>query len=272
MGAQRRRMVGAAANRSAHAVGAGVALRGEARLPARRTILVVDDLPLLRELGSLFLGRAGRVLTAASGEEALAVARIEQPELIVADVGMPGLDGVELCRAVKQDPLLGGTPVVLLISTHDPSERERAVRAGADDVLPKPLDRVVLLDTARRLLSSGHLGLPRVKLAQPIQIRLDRVTWDGLARNLSRGGVFVESSRVVDPLAEVAIAMRLPETTAWLASTAQVIWTRAARPHQPRRAGMGLRFLALDRGTARTLSDWVEERALSRERVVEASR
>ena len=75
-------------------------------------VLVVDDAPLLRELGAIFLGRAGRVLTAASGEEGLAVARLEQPDLIFADVGMPGIDGALLCQAIKQDPLLGPTRVV----------------------------------------------------------------------------------------------------------------------------------------------------------------
>jgi len=243
---------------------AGLALRSEARLPARRTILVVDDAPLLRELGSLFLGRAGRVLTAASCEEGLAVARLELPELIVADVGLPGLDGAALCEAIKQDPLLGATRIVLLTSTGAPAERERAVRAGADDVLDKPIDRVTLLDTARRMLAAAPRGLPRIALAQPIQIRNERGTWDGLARNLSRGGVFVESTRLVEPPAEVSIAMRLPETPAWLASTAQVIWTRPGTPHPRHRPGMGLRFLGLDRRTARRLSDWVEERAPSR--------
>lgn len=235
---------------------AGLAFRSEASLATRRTILVVDDAPLLRELGALFLGRAGRVLTAANGEEALAVTRLEGPELIVADVGMPGFDGAALCQAIKTDPLFGTTKVVLLASNE--GERERAVRAGADDVLPKPLDRVLLLDTARRLLAEAPRGLPRIPLAQPAQMRMQRAAWDGLARNLSRGGVFVESSRLVEPWSEVEFKMRLPETPEWLASTAQVIWTRDARPrHTP---GMGLRFLSLDRRTERALAEWVEER------------
>ncbi|MCU0670908.1 MAG: response regulator [Myxococcota bacterium] len=225
-------------------------------MPARRTILVVDDAPLMRELGALFLGRAGRVLTAANGEEALAVTRLEGPELIVADVGMPGFDGAALCQAIKADPIYGTTKIVLLAVTD--AERERAVRAGADDVLPKPLDRVILLDTARRLLSEAPRGLPRIPLAQPAQMRTQRAAWDGLARNLSRGGVFVESTRLVEPWSEVEFEMRLPETHDRLASVAQVIWTRDARPrHTP---GMGLRFLALDRRTERALSEWVEER------------
>lgn len=251
---------------------AGLAIRGEARLPARRTILVVDDAPLLRELGSLFLGRAGRVLTAANGEEALAVARLEHPDLVIADFGMPGLDGAALCEALKHDPLLGCTPVVLMVAGQDGEQRARAVRAGADDVLDKPIDRVTLLDTARRLMAETPLGLPRIAVSQPVQIQLADATWDGLARNLSRGGVFVESSRVVEPPAELSIAMRLPETPAWLASTARVIWTRPGAPHPRLRAGMGLRFLSLDRRTARTLSDWVEERAPSRIHRLEASR
>lgn len=235
---------------------AGLAFRSEASVATRRTILMVDDAPLLRELGALFLGRAGRVLTAANGEEALSVTRLEGPELIVADVGMPGFDGAALCQAIKADPIFGATKIVLLAATD--AERERAVRAGADDVLPKPLDRVTLLDTARRLLSEAPRGLPRIPLAQPAQMRMQQATWDGVARNLSRGGVFVESPRLVDPWSEVEFRMRLPETHDWLASTAQVIWTRDPRPrHTP---GMGLRFLALDRRTERVLNEWVEER------------
>ena len=79
---------------------ARLAIGSEAFAQPRRTILVVDDAPLLRELGALFLARAGRVITAASGEEALAVARLEQPDLIVADARMPGIDGVTLCRVL----------------------------------------------------------------------------------------------------------------------------------------------------------------------------
>ncbi len=227
-------------------------------LPARHTILVVDDAPLLRELGSLFLARAGRVITAASGEEALVVARLEQPDLIVADLRMPGIDGAMLCRALKEDPQIGAPRIVLLAASGDADERERAVRAGADDVLPKPIDRVALLDAARRLLTDAPRGLPRVPIATPVQMRRQSEEWNGFARNLSRGGVFVESPRIVAPPVELELTMRLPESNELLTSTAQVIWTREQpNGHYP---GMGLRFLALDRHAARALAEWVEER------------
>jgi uncharacterized protein (TIGR02266 family) len=237
---------------------AGVALAPQPASLPRRTILVVDDAPLLRELAATFLARAGRVLTAASGEEALAVARAELPDLIVADVRMPGFDGALLCRAVKQSPILESTRIVLLMSGSQSEERERAVRAGADDVLPKPLDRVALLDAARRLLSDAPRGQPRVKLAEPVRLELQRLAWDGIASNLSRGGVFVETPHLLAPAGELGLHMRLPETETVIDSTVQVVWTRPPGPALP--AGMGMRFLALDRPTARRISDWLEER------------
>ena len=248
---------------------ARLAFASEALVQPRHTILVVDDAPLMRELGALFLARAGRVITAANGEEAVAVARLEQPDLIVADVRMPGIDGATLCRILKQDPLLGAPRVVLLAVTGDADERERAVRAGADDVLPKPIDRVSLLDSARRLLADAPRGLPRIPISVPIQMRHRRDAWDGLGRNLSRGGVFVESQRIVPPPVELELTMRLPESDALVASTAQVMWTR----EKPRGllSGMGLRFLALDRGAARALSEWVEERMPHRRSEMEES-
>lgn len=222
-------------------------------------MLVVDDTPLLREMAALFLARAGRIFTAASGEEALALASAIRPDLVFADVSMPGMDGAELCRRLKESPLHGDVPVVLLTGCDAPGERERAVRAGANDVIPKPVERIPLLEAARRLLDRGRPhGLPRIPLEAPVRLRQRRRTWTGTARNLSRGGVFVESSELLDRRAELEIALALPETPLALASTAQVIWTRP--PDGELAPGMGLRFLGLDRRTMRQLAEYVDER------------
>lgn len=220
---------------------------------------MVDDAPLLRELAALFLARAGRVFTAAGGEEALSLAVVVRPDLVFADVSMPGMDGAELCRRLKRHPQLAHIPVVLLTGSDAADERERAVRAGADDVIPKPVERLPLLDAARRLLDhAGPRGLPRIPLDAPVRLRQRRHEWRGRARNLSRGGVFVESAELLHARAELELELALPETPLALASTAQVIWTRAPAPDA--HPGMGLRFLGLDRQTARQLSEYVEER------------
>ena len=225
----------------------------------RRTILVVDDTPLIRELAMLFLARAGRVITCGSGADALSLALTVKPDLVFADLGMPGVDGATLCQAIKQNPHLAGVPVVLLTSAAEAEERERAVRAGADDVLAKPIERMALLDAARRFLDHpSPRGLRRIPLHAPAHMRQFAFEWEGLARNLSRGGVFVESVRLLHARAELEIALELPENPEPLTSTAQVIWTRDRAPALP--PGMGLRFLGLDRKTARTLAEYVEER------------
>jgi uncharacterized protein (TIGR02266 family) len=219
---------------------------------------VVDDTPLLREMAALFLTRAGRVFTAATGEEALTLAGVIRPDLVFADVSMPGVDGSELCRRLKRSALHADVPVVLLTGSDSAEERERAVRAGADDVIPKPVERLPLLEAARRLLANAPRGLPRIPLDAPVRLRQRSREWTGTARNLSRGGVFVETEEVLHARAEIELALELPETPLSLASTAQVIWTRP--PREDWGGGMGLRFLGLDRPTARQISQYVDER------------
>jgi CheY-like chemotaxis protein len=199
------------------------------------------------------------VLTAASAAEALAIARARRLDLIFADLQMPGLDGADLCRAVKDDPLLAGVRVVLLDGRRSAADRERAVRAGADDVIPKPLERVALLDAARRLAARpSPRGLPRVPVAIPVCLRRGAAEWRGEARNVSRGGLFVESERLAPARAELELRMQLAEIGLELAATAQVVWLR--RRSASAAGGMGLRFLGLDGAAVRHLTHYVEER------------
>lgn len=219
---------------------------------------MVDDAPLLRELAALFLARAGRVFTASSGDEALALADIVRPDVVFADLGMPGVDGAELCRRLKASARHRHVPVVLLVGSDAAGERERAVRAGADDVIAKPVERLALLETARRLLMPMPRGIPRIAIAAPTRLRRRDDAWSGTTRNLSRGGVFVESTRLVPEREALGLSIELPEMDVVFDSTAEVVWTRSALLGAA--PGMGLRFLGLDRHSARALAAYVEER------------
>ena len=163
---------------------------------ARKKILVADDTELFRELGSIFLARLGTVLTASSGSEALEIARREQPQVMIVDFEMPDMCGDNLCRAVKADRDLHRTPVILVTSGRCAEDHARAVRAQADDVLMKPLNRIQLgLSVSRLLGDDRHLAPARVPFDEDVRVRLvraDASSW-GVVRDLSRGGVFVES-------------------------------------------------------------------------------
>jgi two-component system, chemotaxis family, sensor kinase CheA len=118
------------------------------------SVLVVDDTTVVRELERSILEEAGyRVRTAGDGREALAALAGELPDLVVTDVDMPNLDGLELTRAIRADRALAGLPVVVVTSKAAEADRLRAMEAGADAYLRKDdLDQRALLEVVGRLL------------------------------------------------------------------------------------------------------------------------
>ena len=116
-------------------------------------ILLVEDNPLNRELAEAILVRAGyEVLMAPNGESALATARSEQPDLILMDIELPGLDGLEATRRLKADPSLRAIPVLALTAYAMRGDEQRCRAAGCDGYLTKPIDRMTLLDAVARCL------------------------------------------------------------------------------------------------------------------------
>ena len=229
---------------------------------AQRKILIVDDTAMFRELESVFLARFGTVLTASCGEDALAQARREHPDVIVADLHMPGMDGDSLCQEIRADAQLRETPVIVVISGENSLDRARAVRAGANDVVAKPISRISLVEAVSRFLrSSRQPGLERVEMKTNVCIRGPGSEAWGRSLNLSRGGIFVAADRIIPLETEVEIEFQLPESPAPLASTARVVWGRERSRHGPR--GMGLQFLALDRKSTHQIESFVYERASS---------
>jgi len=109
------------------------------------TILAVDDLPQnLRLLDAVLSPRGYRVLTATSGEEALAMLPNAGADLVLLDILMPGLDGYEVCRRIRASEEFAYLPVVMITASGE-QEKVRAIEAGADDFVSKPFDQGELL-------------------------------------------------------------------------------------------------------------------------------
>lgn len=116
-------------------------------------ILVVDDIAAnLRLLEARLNAEYYEVALAASGPEALAKAADWAPDVILLDVMMPGMDGYEVCRRLKANPLTSSIAVVMITALVDPAERVRGLEAGADDFLSKPVDHPTLFARLRALL------------------------------------------------------------------------------------------------------------------------
>lgn len=123
-------------------------------------VLIVDDNAQNAYLLQSILGGNGyTVTTAANGAEALEKARAELPDMIVADILMPVMDGFELCRTWKTDELLRDVPFVFYTATYtDPRDEQLALRLGADRFIVKPQEPDVLLATLEEVLQARRLG------------------------------------------------------------------------------------------------------------------
>ena len=109
------------------------------------TVLVVDDQPQnIRLLDAVLSPRGYAVVTASSGEEALKLLPEADPDLVLLDVVMPGLDGYAVCRRIRADPQTAFLPVVMITASGD-QERLQALESGADDFVSKPFDQSELL-------------------------------------------------------------------------------------------------------------------------------
>jgi CheY-like chemotaxis protein len=128
-------------------------------------ILVADDNEPNRELLEAYLSDDGHeILMAADGREALEVAQSRQPDLILLDVMMPKLSGYEVCRQLKANSATSAIPILMVTALKDPGDIEKAVSAGADDFLSKPVHRLELKTRVRSLLKVRHLTNERDRL------------------------------------------------------------------------------------------------------------
>ena len=150
-------------------------------------ILVVDDVEAnVRLLEAKLTIEYYDVLTCTDGATALSLAEAEQPDIILLDVMMPGMDGFETCRRLKADPSTKHIPVVLVTALDGRQDRIKGLEAGADDFVTKPLDDVVLFARVKSLVRL-KLVMDELREREESGRRLG-VTSDGAGRLRATGG------------------------------------------------------------------------------------
>ncbi|MBP1601362.1 MAG: putative histidine kinase [Acidobacteria bacterium] len=124
-----------------------------------KKLLVADDSPTIQKVVRLaFAGEDFVVEGAERGDDALEKVRAMSPDLVLADVSMPGLNGYELCSRIKSDPGLAATPVVLMTGIMEPLDEEDARRAGFNAHLTKPFGTETLIKTVNDLIGPAGNG------------------------------------------------------------------------------------------------------------------
>jgi DNA-binding response OmpR family regulator len=115
-----------------------------------KTVLVVDDEPRIVELARDYLEHAGfAVITAVDGPSALTAARIRKPDVLVLDLGLPGMDGLDVARAIRRDSTM---PIIMLTARDDELDRILGLEIGADDYVTKPFSPRELVARIRAIL------------------------------------------------------------------------------------------------------------------------
>jgi DNA-binding response OmpR family regulator len=153
-----------------------------------KTILVVDDDQLMRRSLSATLAQAGYItMSAASAEEAISTVRHHRPDLILLDIGLPGMDGLEAIRTLRQ--IAAKLPVIFVTARRRELDEIVGLELGADDYITKPFDMDVLLAHVRAVLRrTGHAPPERT----PNQITTGELVIDAAAREVRIAGRPVE--------------------------------------------------------------------------------
>jgi len=156
----------------------------------KTNILVVDDEPDLLELIDTNLKAAGfNVLTAASGREGLRQAREAKPQLILLDVMLPEMDGLEVCKALRRDPATKSIPIVMLTARATEIDRVLGLELGADDYVTKPFSIRELVLRVKKLLNRQPVREAEVEHIQFGGLQIDpsrhRVTFHGRKLDLT---------------------------------------------------------------------------------------
>jgi DNA-binding response OmpR family regulator len=114
---------------------------------SKKVVMIVDDDWMNREIIEAYLLNADyEVISAHSGEQALELAAQKSPDLVLLDVRMQGINGIEVCRRLKTHPNTRLTPVLIVTALSSEQEKVDAIAAGADDFVPKPLDSTMMLN------------------------------------------------------------------------------------------------------------------------------
>ena len=139
-------------------------------------VLIADDIQQNRELLEAYLADEGyEILMASDGQQTMQLVDKHQPDLILLDIMMPRMSGYEVCSQIKGDPARRGILVLIVTALNETGDIEKAVNAGCDDFLTKPVNRLELRTRVRSLLRVRHLANERDRLLAYLEEREHRI-------------------------------------------------------------------------------------------------
>ncbi len=213
-------------------------------------LLIVDDMKSFLDLERAFLRRADcHLLTASTGLEAIKVAQTDRPDLIILDIEMPELDGVQATRILKANPSLAAIPVVIFSST---SRKDEALAAGAQEFISKPVDEDRFLDIILRYVPLKFRKEERKETSLRCRFALEQEQREGRIADISVSGAFLSTDMPMMVGQPVKLFFTLPVNEIAKEIQAEAIVVRKAA------SGYGLGFSYISEGAKLYIADFVK--------------
>lgn len=176
-------------------------------------ILLVDDVDLFLELERSYLEGLGYdLITASSGEETLARIEVVEPDILLLDYYMPGIDGDEVCITLRKNPRWKNLPIIMVTAAGKPEEVQRCLESGCDDYVTKPVNKQELREKVKRLLGQVHRRTTdRVPLDMPVSLKGDGKQVQAQVRDISFNGLYIKTEAVLPENSPVELKLEMPK-------------------------------------------------------------
>ncbi len=226
-------------------------------------VLVVDDVDFFREVMCDYLNRTpAKILQAKSGEEAVEIARREQPNLIYMDVAMPGGSGIDACRKIKADIQLCKIPLLLVFTPLRDASIDEIVASGCDDYLVKPFGRKEFLNLGHKYLFHLERRERRVSCQMTVDFEIAGKSFRGTGSDLSAHGIYVEYRDELPPDMSIQFRFILPTISAHQVEGAgRIAWVNQGFPRQnlSQAQGFGIEIQSIDPESAEVIKKYLEQ-------------
>ncbi len=227
-------------------------------------ILLVDDMRNFLDLEVSFLKRSDvKILTALDGVEALKIAKAEKPDLILLDIEMPRMNGIEVCRIIKKDPSLKKVPVVMVTSTN---RYEEAMNAGADDFWRKPIFEEDFLKGIKKFVPIKERKDIRVPIGLQVDYRVgeskNKVV-QAFTANISKGGLFLITRDTLPVGSSIEMEIHLPDRK--ITAVGEVVREIKEEEEGYYTSGMGIRINEMKKEDREIYEKFIDEKLKGKE-------
>ena len=216
-------------------------------MPQQRKILLADDVDFFLTLEKSFLQQENvEVLVANDGQEAYDLTCAHRPDLVLLDLYMPVMNGDDCCRKIKHDETLRDIPVVMVTTAGKEQEIAQCRAAGCDEIILKPIQRGMFLETIRRVLQLPLTQEKRSPVKMQVRFGRDKL-FTGYSVNLSSGGLFLETATPLPPEAALSLTFCLPGQRQPITCSGSVAWVNSSDTpcNTSLPPGMGIKFTNL---------------------------